>query len=42
MPHPTQRVYQREMATMRKGLEASRLNPTSDPDEAFFIGRHPA
>ncbi len=41
MPHPTQRVYQRDMAILRKGLDAAGLNPTSDPDEAFFVGRHP-
>jgi 4-hydroxy-tetrahydrodipicolinate synthase len=41
MPHPTQRVYQRDMTVLRKGLEAAGLNPTSDPDEAFFVGRHP-
>jgi 4-hydroxy-tetrahydrodipicolinate synthase len=41
MPHPTQRVYQRDMTVLRKGLEAAGLNPASDPDEAFFVGRHP-
>jgi len=41
MPHPTQRLYQRDMAVMRKGLEASGLNPTRDADEAFFVGRNP-
>ncbi|WP_447902531.1 dihydrodipicolinate synthase family protein [Pseudomonas serbica] len=40
MPHPTQRVYQRDMAVLRKGLEAAGLNPTTDLDEAFFIGRN--
>jgi len=42
MPHPTQRVYQRDMMVLRKGLEAAGLNPANDPDEAFFVGRHPA
>ncbi|MCW3641213.1 dihydrodipicolinate synthase family protein [Burkholderia cenocepacia] len=41
LPHPTQRVFQRDMAVLRKGLEAAGLNPTRDPDEAFFIGRRP-
>ncbi|MGR8023350.1 dihydrodipicolinate synthase family protein [Burkholderia cenocepacia] len=41
LPHPTQRVFQRDMVVLRKGLEAASLNPTRDPDEAFFIGRHP-
>ena len=41
MPHPTQRVYQRDMAVLRKGLEVAGLNPTRDLDEAFFVGRHP-
>jgi len=40
--HPTARVYQRDMVALRKGQEASGLNPTSDPDEAFFVGRNPA
>ena len=29
------------MITLRRGLEAAGLNPTSDPDEAFFVGRNP-
>lgn len=39
---PTPRVYARDMAALRRGLELAGLNPTSDPDEAFFIGRNPA
>jgi 4-hydroxy-tetrahydrodipicolinate synthase len=42
IPHPTQRVYSRDMAMLRKGQELAGIDPTSDPDEAFFIGRHPA
>jgi 4-hydroxy-tetrahydrodipicolinate synthase len=42
IPHPTPRVYARDMAILRRGLEAAGLNPTHDPDEAFFVGRHPA
>lgn len=40
--HPTARVYSRDMVTLRRGLEASGLTPTIDPDEAFFVGRHPS
>jgi len=40
--HPTARVYARDMVALRRGQEASGLNPTSDPDDAFFVGRHPA
>lgn len=39
--HPTARVYQRDMIALRRGQEASGLNPTSDSDEAFFVGRNP-
>ena len=39
--HPTARVYSRDMVTLRRGLEASGLTPTADPDEAFFVGRNP-
>jgi 4-hydroxy-tetrahydrodipicolinate synthase len=42
IPHPTQRVYARDMAVLRRGQEAAGINPTRDPDEAFFIGRNPA
>ena len=39
--HPTGRVYSRDMAALRRGLEASGLKTTSDADESFFVGRHP-
>ncbi|EZP74545.1 Dihydrodipicolinate synthetase [Sphingomonas paucimobilis] len=39
--HPTARVYTREMTVLRRGLEAAGLNPTTDLDEAFFVGRNP-
>jgi len=39
--HPTARVYQRDMQALRRGQEVAGLNPTSDPDELFFIGRNP-
>lgn len=42
MRGPTARVYSRDMVTLRRGLEASGLSPTSDPDAAFFVGRNPA
>jgi 4-hydroxy-tetrahydrodipicolinate synthase len=29
------------MQLMRRNQEAAGLDPTSDPDEAFFVGRHP-
>lgn len=41
IPHPTPRIYSRDMVALRRGLQAAGLNPTSDPDEAFFVGRHP-
>lgn len=40
--HPTARVYARDMIALRRGQEASGMNPTSDPDKAFFVGRNPA
>lgn len=30
------------MIARRRGQEASGMNPTSDPDKAFFVGRNPA
>jgi len=42
LPHPTARVYARDMIALRRGLQQAGLNPTSDPDEAFFVGRNPA
>lgn len=41
IPHPTPRLHKRDMVALRRGLEAAGLAPTADPDEAFFIGRHP-
>jgi 4-hydroxy-tetrahydrodipicolinate synthase len=41
LPHPTQRVYARDMQLLRRGQEAAGIDPTSDPDEAFFVGRNP-
>ena len=42
IPHPTPRVYSRDMIALRRGSELAGLNPTRDPDEAFFVGRNPA
>ncbi len=39
---PTARVHKKDMDKLRRGLELSGLNPTADPDEAFFTGRNPA
>lgn len=40
--HPTARIYAKDMAVLRRGLEQAGLPVTSDPDEAFFVGRNPA
>ena len=40
--HPTARIYAKDMALLRRGLQLAGLEPTADPDEAFFTGRHPA
>lgn len=40
--HPTARIYQRDMIALRRGQEAAGLNPTSDGDEMFFVGRNSA
>jgi 4-hydroxy-tetrahydrodipicolinate synthase len=29
------------MQLLRRGQEAAGIDPTSDPDEAFFVGRNP-
>jgi 4-hydroxy-tetrahydrodipicolinate synthase len=39
---PTMRLGPGQMAAFRKGLVDSGLDCTSDPDEAFFVGRNPA
>ncbi|TSD56915.1 dihydrodipicolinate synthase family protein [Variovorax sp. KBS0712] len=39
--HPTARVHGRDMAMLRNATQAAGLNPTTDPDEAFFVGRNP-
>lgn len=39
---PTARVYAKDMAVLRKGLELAGLNPCADADADFFTGRNPA
>jgi 4-hydroxy-tetrahydrodipicolinate synthase len=41
IPHPTPRLYSRDMVTLRRGLEAAGFPVTPDPDAAFFVGRNP-
>lgn len=40
--YPTQKMIDSHMKTLRAAMVASKLDPMSDPDEAFFIGRNPA
>ena len=39
---PQMRLHYDQMQFLRKGLEDSGIKTTSDPDEAFLIGRNPA
>ena len=39
--HPTARIFPRDLALLRRGQEAAGMNPTSDQDDAFFVGRCP-
>lgn len=39
---PTMRLGPGQMAAFRKGVVDSGLDCTPDPDEVFFVGRHPA
>jgi 4-hydroxy-tetrahydrodipicolinate synthase len=39
---PTPRISAPQMQAFRRGLHASGLLVTDDPDEAFFVGRNPA
>ncbi len=39
---PTMRRVDRQMRPLRQALLASGLAVTTDPDQAFFVGRHPA
>ena len=38
---PTMKISDRAMAPLRRGLTDARLNPTQEPNRAFFIGRNP-
>lgn len=39
--HPTNKISDRFMAMLRKGLADAELNPSRDPNAAFFVGRNP-
>lgn len=39
---PTARLVWTQMQSLRRGLVDSDLPVTDDPDEAFFVGRHPS
>jgi len=38
---PTMKVNDRAMAILRRGLEESKLAPTPEPNDEFFVGRNP-
>lgn len=38
---PTQRIHDAQMNLLRKGLVDSGLQPTTDPNADFFVGRNP-
>ena len=38
---PTLRIHDKQMNTLRKGLSDAGLNPTDEPNSAFFVGRNP-
>ncbi len=39
--HPTMKISDGHMAVLRRGAEAAGLNPSKDPNAAFFVGRNP-
>jgi 4-hydroxy-tetrahydrodipicolinate synthase len=39
---PTQKLTDAHMRQLRAGFKAGGLEPTPEPDEEFFVGRHPA
>jgi len=41
VPHPTPRVYAHDMAILRRAQLAAHMEPTEEPDAAFFVGRNP-
>jgi 4-hydroxy-tetrahydrodipicolinate synthase len=38
---PTNKINDRQMAMLRRGLAEAKLEPTRDPDSAYFVGRNP-
>jgi 4-hydroxy-tetrahydrodipicolinate synthase len=38
---PTMKIVDRHMKVLREGLQKSGLNPTTDPDSEYFVGRNP-
>ena len=38
---PTMKIVDRHMKLLREALKASKIEPTADPDSAFFVGRNP-
>jgi 4-hydroxy-tetrahydrodipicolinate synthase len=38
---PTMKMSDADMAILRRGAEAAGLNPTKEPNSAFFVGRNP-
>ncbi len=39
--HPTMKIHENQMNQLRQGLERAGLNPTKDPNGAYFVGRNP-
>jgi 4-hydroxy-tetrahydrodipicolinate synthase len=39
---PTMKIRDVHMRQLREGLKRGGFEPTTDPDSAFFVGRHPA
>lgn len=40
--YPTQKILDAHMRNLRAAFKSAGLEPTADPDEAFFVGRNPA
>ncbi|HXQ49836.1 MAG TPA: dihydrodipicolinate synthase family protein [Stellaceae bacterium] len=38
---PTNKINDRQMAMLRRGLAEAKLDPTRDPNTAYFVGRNP-
>ncbi len=39
---PTMKISDQQMAILRRGATEAGLNPTTEPNSAFFVGRNPA